>query len=129
MATVDRIEEARDYLGHPCNLAPALSRFREPLEEARKEDVRRLAQSIRRSLSALVDRCEQSHEVLELAESISDRTSDDVRLMALLAMASEHALETCNKAFELSGKVLDALERADFVRPSQQRKTAEPAQS
>ena len=127
MATDDRNEEVKNYLGHPCSLASAIHRFSEPMDESRKEDVRRLAQHIGRALSELYDRCEHTHDALELAQSISDRTTDDMQLAALLTMAAEHARETCNRAFDLSGKVLDALERADFVRNSQQRKTAEAA--
>lgn len=125
MATVETTPIVKDYLGHACKLAAAIDRFAEPLSESKREDdARALAQRIGRMLSETHERCEHTRDALELAANLSDRSTDDMQLVALLTMAKAYQRETCDRMFDLAGRVLDALQRADFVKPSQAQEAA-----
>ena len=110
-------ETVLDYLGHPCQIAKAKDFFEEPLKEARDMDVRVLVRAIGGQLNDLSDR----HQHLLSALNLAYRTlvhvvdSEDDGEIALLTMAISYQLDSANMHFNLAGKVLAALERAQLV--------------
>lgn len=121
MATAETTPSVRNYLGHPCRLAEALERFSDPLRDSRKsnEDKRALAQALGLYLTSINKRCDDAHDVAELARDRAEEVGEDDQLQALLRLQADHLLSTCNQLYEFAGMVLDALERADMVKPSQ----------
>lgn len=126
MATVESTPSVKNYLGHPCALAPAFARFEESLDSSRKQykDPRHLVQNLGRFLAEVSERVEHAHDVAELAQERAQGNSGDDHLNSLLAMQADHMLGTCNRLFEFAGMVLDALDRADMVKPSQAKEAA-----
>lgn len=120
MATVETTPSVKSYLGHPCAIAPALVRYDEPIKNSLNQnaDSRALAQRLAENLQRLMDQVSCAHEVSELVRDWRE-DRDDGRFDSLLTMNAAYLLGTSNDCFSLVGMVLDLMQRADMVKPSQ----------
>lgn len=121
MATADRTGVIKDYLGHPCSIAPLLEERADGwgMDDLRKKDPRRLVQLIGDELAELVRRTGHSHGALEhFVKMLPDLESPHEGLESLLPAQVEYSLRTANLAFDLASKVLVALEHGNLIEPS-----------
>lgn len=121
MATDDRNEEVKSYLGHPCSIAPLL-RAREgwkDFDEMRTADPRALAQRLCKILGDLQERAEYSHRALEQLHAMASTLEDTDAMEAFAAVLAEYATRTANIVFDVGSHALAALERAGMIEASQ----------
>lgn len=116
-----------DRYGRPCPIAEALRLFDgedfPAMGEARELDTYRLVHGIAEGLSDLVDRLETIGHVLEMLPRLMGADADP-EARAAVDMAVPYRVETGNRAFELSGQVLAALERGGLLQTGSSTKEA-----
>ena len=117
MATDDRTQEVKSYLGHPCSLAPLLHVFEDEMREHRNFDARHVLQRVGVGLDDLRMRVEYTHDALGSLRQIE---TDDEAANALAAVLEDYALNTANRTFELVAMILVVFERANLIAASQQ---------
>lgn len=106
--------QARDYLGHACQLSMVHILLEEKLDSAREKhsagaDPRRLPREIGNGLRRLMDRLEHNTAALQALP----RPDDDDGTGALTSMAAEYSIHTENLFHDLAALILVALERGE----------------
>ncbi|GCL64938.1 hypothetical protein [Pseudaquabacterium pictum] len=108
-----------DRWGRPCPIADALDRFDscgfECVAAGRKMETYHLVHTIARKLGELVDRMETVNHTLEAMDEKLGGSTDHDAARALIEVVSSYHTQTANRAFELGGMVMAALERGGMV--------------
>jgi hypothetical protein len=121
MATENPTLDVKNFLGHPCKVAPLLLQ-QEGLNEFRllqDADSRFLVQLVGTRLADLNERTISSMESMQLLHRLARDPSSEESLDSLIALAADYSAGTADLVSKLTTCVLAILQQADLVAASQ----------
>lgn len=108
-----------DRYGRPCPVAAAIQRFNEhgfaAIDDARGLDTYRLVHKIATGLDDIINRLETMGRVLDMLPQLMDPDTDNDMARAAVELAEPYRVDMANRAFELCGQVMAAIERGGLL--------------
>jgi len=114
-------ENAKDYLGHPCQTTEAYEAYQGYMKEFRQDadkDQRATARQMGIRILGMQKRIDHLYNLLSAMEDlVSEHDSGSDALCALIEIGLEYAVTTSNRYCDLAGLSLVALEQGGLWKP------------